>query len=90
MHTGSIKAAMPPNTTEPVSAYITPKATPMWSSTWLVVFAAKTMVHSVARDYRNAQLDVPMLMIATPRASSAMPAASNADSRSRNRRRDTA
>jgi hypothetical protein len=46
MHTGSIKAAMPPNTTEPVNAYITPKATPMWSSTWLVVFAARTMARA--------------------------------------------
>ena len=81
---------MPPNTTEPVKAYITPNATLMWSSTWLIVFAANNMDRMLAVGYQTGQLVAPMVMIATPSASSAIPAASSLDSRSRKRRRDTA
>jgi hypothetical protein len=46
-----MRAAMPPNTTEPVKAYITPNATLMWSSTWLIVFAANNMDRRIAVGY---------------------------------------
>lgn len=90
MQTGSMMAAMPPNTTEPVNAYITPNATLMWSSTWLVVFAANNMGVRIAGGYPAGQLVAPMVMIATPSARSAIPAASSRDRRSRKKRRDTA